>query len=57
MRRRDVVREHNEEAARLNQAAGRATGPERKELKILAKDHQEYADMARHGEYPYDLED
>jgi hypothetical protein len=57
MKRADAIRRHNEEAATLSKAASQATGPARKELNTLAQDHQAHADMARHGEYPTDLDD
>ena len=57
MKRTEAIRMHSEEAAALATAASTATGPARQELNTLANDHQAHADMARHGEYPTDLED
>ncbi|MDR3082120.1 MAG: hypothetical protein LBV60_14550 [Streptomyces sp.] len=57
MKRTDAIRYHSEEAAAYSQAAATATGPARGHLQEAADDHQAHADMARHGEYPEDLED
>ncbi|MFJ4932343.1 hypothetical protein ACIP8U_00530 [Streptomyces pseudovenezuelae] len=57
MKRSDAIRFHSEEAASCNSAAASASGPARSQLRELAADHQAHADMARHGEYPEDLED
>lgn len=56
-KRSDVIRFHSEEAAAFSRAAAESTGPTRQELGELAADHQAHADMARHGEYPTDLDD
>lgn len=55
--RAETVRYHLEEAAAVSLAATQASGPARQELNALAADQEAYADMARHGEYPTDLED
>lgn len=57
MKRTDALRYHSEEAAAYSQAATRATGANRTHLQEAAADHQAHADMARHNEYPEDLED
>lgn len=57
MKRSEAIRYHSEEAAAYSHAAASATGPARGHLQEVAADHQAHADMARHGEYPEDLED
>jgi hypothetical protein len=57
VKRTDVIRFHNEEAAAYSTAAERATDPASTHLQEQAVEHQAYADMARHYEYPEDLED
>ena len=57
MKRSEAIRFHSEEAASYSSAAANANGPARSQLQELAADHQAHADMARHGEYPEDLED
>ncbi|MFG2412308.1 hypothetical protein [Streptomyces goshikiensis] len=56
-KRNDVVRQHSEDAAAFSRLASESTGATRREYEALAADHQAYADMARHGEYPTDLDD
>lgn len=57
MKRTEAIRMHSEEAAAYNRAAAEASGATRAHLQEVAHDHQAHADMARHGEYPEDLED
>lgn len=57
MRRQEAIQFHSEEAAAYSNAAANATGSARGHLQELAADHQAHADMARHHEYPEDLED
>ncbi|MFD9850550.1 hypothetical protein [Streptomyces parvus] len=58
MKRSEVVLYHSEEAASCSAAAETAvTDQGRALLRDAAADHQALADMARHGEYPEDLED
>ncbi|MEV8523157.1 hypothetical protein AB0451_03215 [Streptomyces sp. NPDC052000] len=57
MKRTEAIQFHSEEAAACSQAAETASGAARGHLHELAADHQAHADMARHNEYPEDLED
>jgi hypothetical protein len=58
MKRTEAIRMHQEEAAAYNKAAAEAVDPaNRQHLREVAIDHQAHADMARHYEYPTDLED
>lgn len=56
-KRKDVIRQHTEDAAAFSRLASESTGEARREYQALATDHQDYADMARHCEYPTDLDD
>ncbi|MGW1666467.1 hypothetical protein [Streptomyces microflavus] len=56
--RSEVVRYHSEEAASYSAAADNAvTDQGRSLLREAAAEHQALADMARHYEYPEDLDD
>jgi hypothetical protein len=57
MKRTEAIQFHSEEAATYSRAAEGASGPARSHLQEVAADHQAHADMARHYEYPEDLED
>ena len=56
MKRQEAIQFHSEEAAACSNAAASASGSARSHLQEVAADHQAHADMARHYEYPEDLE-